>query len=74
MINDSKYYIKKLIDGMDSDDLKHNIEMFKYRSHKQNQWLHSPILTSNTYPIVQNIKMNNFLISLMKTKLEELND
>ncbi len=57
---------------MDSNDLKHNIKMLKHRSYKQEQWLHSPILTSNTYPIVQNIEINYFLINLMKTKLEEL--
>ena len=74
MISDLKYCIKEWIDSMDNDDLKHNIKMLKYRSHKQSQWLHSPILTSNTYPIIQSINMNYFLIDLMKTKLEELND
>lgn len=60
---------KEWIDSMDKENLKYNIKRFEHENYQYKKWL-----SSNTYPIKRSIMRNYLLITMMKIRLEELND
>ena len=71
MISDYINYLRGYIDSLDKEELENYINKLSNSNYYMSKFIYSRILTSNTYPIKQNIDRNNWIISLCKKRLEE---
>lgn len=71
MISDYINYLRSYIDSLDKEELENYINKLSNSNYYMSKFIYSRILTSNTYPIKQNIDRNNWIVSFCKKRLEE---
>ena len=71
-LNDFFYLLRERIDSLSEEELENYIKNLKEANYRKSGFLHSPVLTSNTYPIIQGIELNNIIINYCEERLKEL--
>lgn len=71
-MNDFIYLLREWIDSLSEEELKNYIKNLKAANYRKSGFLHSPVLTSNTYPIIQGIELNNIIINYCEERLKEI--
>ena len=66
------YLLRERIDSLSEEELENYIKNLKEANYRKSGFLHSPVLTSNTYPIIQGIELNNIIINYCEERLKEL--
>ena len=62
-LQDFIYLLRERIDSLSEEELENYIKNLKVANYRKRGFLHSPVLTSNTYPIIQGIELNNIIIN-----------
>lgn len=71
-LQDFIYLLRERIDSLSEEELENYIKNLKEANYRKSGFLHSPVLTSNTYPIIQGIELNNIIINYCEERLKEL--
>lgn len=70
-INDFTPHIKEQINNLNERELEECIKVLNVRNNQLNKFIYSSIITSNTFPFIQKIRLNNMFISLCEKRLKE---
>lgn len=73
-LQDFIYLPQERIDGLSEEELENYIKNLKVANYRKSGFLHSPVLTSNTYPIIQGIELNNIIINYCEERLKEIKE
>lgn len=70
-LQDFEYLLMRRINSLSEKELEEYISTLKLRNYRGCK-LVPPILTSNTYPIIQNMRLNDWIINMCENRLKEM--
>ena len=70
-LQDFEYLLMRRINSLSEKELEEYIKILKFYNYKSCKEVPS-ILTSNTYPIIQNMRLNDWIINISENRLKEM--
>lgn len=70
-LQDFEYLLMRRINSLSEKELEEYIKILKFYNYRSCKLLPS-ILTLNTYPIIQNMRLNDWIINMCENRLKEM--